>query len=152
MADKLMFRPADKNKKYFEPIRHHEGDAGYDLTAIGMTSVHPKCFAQVPTNLIVQPPPGTWALITGRSSTFFKMNLIVNPGIIDNGWRGELLATVFNPTDRIINVMLGQRVCQLILMRLIVPPAVHSEPEDMDAGDRGTNGFGSTGTGLVIPL
>ncbi len=145
MADLLLYRAYNPNKKFFAPVRHYEGDAGYDLTAVQMVAVHPGAFAQVPTNLVVAFPKGYWGMIVGRSSTFMKRNIITNSGIIDNGWRGELHATVFNPGKKIVNIMPGERVCQLILFKLMTPEAEEALEVEMGPGDRGLAGFGSTG-------
>lgn len=149
MAENLLYRASDPNKKFFPPVRHYEGDAGYDLTSVQMVAVHPGSFAQVPTNLIVSFPRGFWGMVIGRSSTFMKRNIIVNPGIIDNGWRGELFASVFNPGKKIITIMPGERVCQLILFKLTTPEAEEAMEVEMGPGDRGLAGFGSTGAGVV---
>jgi dUTP pyrophosphatase len=141
----ILFAPVNQELPYFTPIRHYPGDAGFDLSASRQVSIDPKCWANVPTNLRVALPDGAWASIVGRSSTFFKRNLIVNTAIIDNGYRGELWASIYNPTDERVTVKRGERLIQLILHHLMSSDMQEVAAKDFPAGDRGENGFGSTG-------
>src|SRR4051812_39114440 len=102
MADesKLLYKRCEEGRWFAPPKRHYEGDAGYDLSASTRIVVFPKAFAQIPTNIQVAIPTGCWGMVAGRSSTFYKRNLICNLAIIDNGWTDELFGVVFNPTDR----------------------------------------------------
>ena len=141
-----------RTKELFYPLkRHFPGDCGYDLTVSRTVSIPPLGFAQVPTNIRTALPPGTWAMIVGRSSTFKVKNLIVNPGFIDNGWRGELFTVAYNPTSRAVNCKAGERISQLILFNLTTPDleqlsAVEwEEYQAQHPGDRDEQGFGSTG-------
>lgn len=139
----LLIKRCDENRPFAPPERHYEGDAGYDLPSSARITVYPSAFAQIPTNIQVALPRGCWGLVVGRSSTFHKRNLIVNPGIIDNGWTDELFGVVYNPTERKVIVNKGDRVVQLIIFNLITPKMliVGVMPER----DRGSKGFGSTG-------
>jgi len=133
----------DEKRPFVMPVRHYGGDAGFDLASAISVSVAPGTFARIPTNIRVALPPGTWAMIIGRSSTFYKRNLIVNPGIIDNGWTGEIFGVVYNPTARKSYVGVGDRLIQMIVFNLVTPDLlmVDTLPER----DRGEKGFGSTG-------
>ncbi len=142
---KLVFTSVDPNRKHHEPKRHYGGDAGFDLTVSHMVTVMPQSFAQVPSNIRVALPKGCWGMIMGRSSTFFKRNLLVNTAVIDNGWRGELWAMVYNPTNSPVTVTPGERLIQLILFNLVTPEVLEVEPEAFPEGERGVLGFGSTG-------
>lgn len=123
--------------------RAYGGDAGYDLPVSRTMTIHPRTFAQVPSNIRVALPKGTWSMIVGRSSTFYRKNLLVNAGIIDNGWRGPLFAVVYNPTDEPVVVRVEERLAQLIVFGLVVPDPRYVK--DLPEGDRNLAGFGSTG-------
>lgn len=139
----LRVAKVDANYPHELPARHYGGDAGYDLVASRTVNIPGHGFAEIPTNVKVALPEGTWAIIVGRSSTFQKRGLFVNPGIIDNGWRGELLTLVYNFSDKPTSVRRGERVSQLIIFNLVTP--VVEEVETLPEGDRGEKGFGSTG-------
>lgn len=140
----VAFSPVCPSKPFTLPRRHHDGDAGYDLYTSQRVHIGPGRWANVPTNLRVAPPPGTWSLIIGRSSTLSKRGLLVHPGIIDNGFRGELFANVYNPRRwRSVWIEPGERLVQLIIFNLVTPDSIITNY--LPQGDRGERGFGSTG-------
>lgn len=127
------------------PSRKYSGDCGYDLFVTKSTVIPAGEFRDVPTNIRCRMPVGTWGLIIGRSSTFRKRHLLVIPGIIDNGYRGELFTGVFNMNHSDVTVGAGDRLAQFILMPLITPEVVFGDVDGIHATDRGEKGFGSTG-------
>lgn len=128
------------------PVRAYEGDAGFDLTYARDVPmlVAPLAAQDVPCDIGVEWPDGLWGFMVGRSSTFRNKGIMVNPGIIDAGYRGELFAVCRNITDRQVIIRPGERVAQLIPMPLLSRDIVMTWGE-LSESDRGTNGFGSTG-------
>lgn len=126
------------------PSRGYDDDAGLDLYVARDYEIGPNEFVDVASGVKVDIPHGLWAMIIGRSSTLRKKGLLVNPGVIDAGWTGELFAGVQNMTDKTVEVAAGDRLAQLILLPA---PVVGLEPVwgTVPAKLRGTNGFGSTG-------
>lgn len=138
------FTTIDAELPWMAPSRHYPGDAGYDLSCSEEYRIKPGQLATVRTNIAVALPFGVWAMVTGRSSTFHKLGLITNTGIIDQGYRGELFASVFNTSkDHDVVVHVGDRLIQLIMFPLITPSMYYSHK--LEPSDRGVNGFGSTG-------
>lgn len=125
------------------PTRHFDGDAGFDLYVAERTSIPYGKFVDVPLGISVELPPGTWAQLTGRSSTLRKRNLLVTQGVIDNGYRGELFAGVQNLGREGTVVDRGERIAQLILHDMVTPDPVMVSI--LSETDRGAAGFGSTG-------
>lgn len=127
------------------PTRGYADDAGLDLYVARDYEIGPYEFVDVASGVKIDVPERLWALITGRSSTLRKKGLLVNPGVIDAGWTGELFAGVQNMTGNTVEIAAGDRLAQLILLPA---PAVGYEPTWGKVRDkeRGTNGFGSTGT------
>lgn len=142
--DTLLYAPFNAAKSA-SMVHHYDGDAGYDLVSSASIRLEPGTFGQISTNICVALPEGCWGMVVGRSSTA-KRNLIVVPGIIDNGWRGELFAVIFNPTDSRITIESGDRIVQLIVFNLVNPNITKLEDASkLPNGARGTKGFGSTG-------
>ncbi len=126
------------------PVQTYGGDAGHDLYAVEDCCLEPARFARVSTGLAMTLPVGTWARIVGRSSTF-AAGLLVREGIIDNGYRGELMIGLFNISASKIVVKKGERLAQLIFQTLIVPELEFGQV-DSSGTQRGSRGEGSTGT------
>jgi dUTP pyrophosphatase len=73
------------------------------------------------------------------------ISIVNTPGLIDSGYRGELLVTLLN-TDRqeAFVVEPGMRIAQLVVMP--VPEVVPQEVAELPESERGAGGFGSSGT------
>lgn len=125
------------------PTSTYPGDAGMDLCVVGDHVLAPGESRDLPTGIAVQMPDELWGRITGRSSTLRKRGLFVNEGVIDNGYRGELLVYVTNRQSTPVEISSGDRLAQLILQPVFRSPAAWAEA--LDESKRGTNGFGSTG-------
>lgn len=129
------------------PKRAYSGDAGFDLVCTKQTIVPTSGFVDVPCEVAVEWPPGYWGWLVGRSSTLRNKRLLVNQGIIDNGYRGELFIGVWNLDGTPVTIAPGERIAQLIPMPLTANDlTIDDQPtEELSSSDRGTNGFGSTG-------
>jgi dUTP pyrophosphatase len=127
------------------PIGQHAGDAGLDLCANADVEVLPGERAMIPTGLAVAIPEGHAGLVLPRSGLASKRGLTLanSPGLIDAGYRGELIVAAVN-LDRAeaVQVVRGDRIAQLVVVALpAVEPAWVSE---LPATERGEDGFGST--------
>lgn len=128
------------------PTRAHEHDAGWDLTATWLKIDEDSDIITYGTDLAVAIPVGHVGLLCSRSS-ISRIGLILanGVGIIDAGYRGELLLKFrrANLTQTFYHV--GDRVGQLV----VVPLTTLTMREGMVSRDtaRGDGGFGSTGRG-----
>jgi len=129
-----------------QPNCAHEGDAGFDLAYHGQEpiDIKPDETANIPTGIKVQLPYGTWAMVTGRSSTF-KRGLITPLSVIDNGYRGDLFAIVRNLSNETVTIQPNERIAQLIVIPLLADVITWEKMPYLDDSERGENGFGSTG-------
>lgn len=129
------------------PMRGYPDDAGFDLFVDepdGSVVIEPGDIQNIPCGVAVELPPGYWGFLVGRSSAFIR-GLIVNPGIIDPGYRGGLFAYVRNVTGESIRIRSGERVAQLIPIPVFPTGVLVERVESLSSSARGTNGFGSTG-------
>lgn len=123
---------------------HYEGDAGWDLSVTQEVTIGAHGHALVPAGIRIAWPRGYWGLILPRSSTLPKYGLMINPAVIDQGWRGEYFASVWNLTHERVTVRPGDRLAQVVPMPLTaahLSPVLGQVPDDTE---RGSNGFGST--------
>jgi dUTP pyrophosphatase len=128
------------------PTRAYKGDAGYDLHALEPATLEPGERAQVRTGIAIELPAGHAGLVLPRSGLAARHGIaLVNaPGLIDEGYRGEVEVLLLN-TDRDTPVHLegGDRIAQLVV--LPVPPVPVEETDELDASEWGSGGFGSSG-------
>ena len=141
----LPFRRLDPDARLPEPS--HAGDAGLDLRATTDIEVSPGERGMIPTGVAVAIPDGQAGLVLPRSGLASKHGLTLanSPGLIDAGYRGEIIVAVVN-LDRSepVKIVRGERIAQLVIVALpAVSPAFVDELPD---SQRGTGGFGSTGT------
>lgn len=132
------------------PSFAYPGDAGVDLTIVRGGIIEPHTGRDLPTGLRIELPEGYWGRITGRSSTLRKRGLLINEGIIDGGYRGELFIYCYNPNGAPIPVESGARLAQLILAPIIMPAI--AEVDELAPSARGENGFGSSGLDGAVDL
>lgn len=107
----------------------------------------PGEWKNIPCDVRIALPAGTFAFVMGRSSTFFKKHLIVNMAVIDEGYRGDLFTAVYNIGTRPYHVDLNERLAQLVIMPRVIDRISLQRVESLDwtATLRGVAGFGSTG-------
>jgi dUTP pyrophosphatase len=133
------------------PTRAHASDAGFDLHAVEAATLGPGEREMVPTGIAIALPEGHAGLVLPRSGLAARHGIaLVNaPGLIDEGYRGELRVLLLN-TDRTepFAIAPGDRIAQLVLVRVSLVDAV--EVRGLDATERGDGGFGSSG-GFATP-
>lgn len=137
-------RSEASGEAFTPPTRTHPTDAGIDLTASSLITIGPGLSARISHNFSCAIPDGMFAIILPRSSTLQAKGLIVIPGVIDPGFRGEVQTVVFNPTQRPVQVQAGERLSQLCLYPFL-PVGVEVVADLPPAPDRGDKGFGSSG-------
>ncbi|CAB4863539.1 MAG: dUTP diphosphatase [Actinobacteria bacterium] len=123
------------------------GDAGADLTTRIDFTLAPGERALVPTGISIALPRGYVALVHPRSGLAIKhgVSLVNTPGTIDSGYRGEISCILINlDKHESVSFIKGDRIAQLVIQR--VEHAEFIELEELPESERGTGGFGSTGT------
>lgn len=128
----------------YVPRYAHDGDAGMDLRAVEDCTIDPDESAMVRTGLHVEIPRWHVGLVFPRSGLGSKGITLRNAvGVIDSGYRGDVLAALWNTTSEPFEVHKGDRVCQLVVMPYC--PCSVEEVTELSGTERGTGGHGSTG-------
>ena len=100
----------------------------------------------IPSGIKVEIPNGYMGLFLNKSGIASKQNIIVGAQVIDAGYSGELHLDLHNIGDCETFINSGQKICQLVLVPISMAyPMEVSEEALNHIGDRGSNGFGSTG-------
>lgn len=125
------------------PCYAHPGDAGADLFTLETVELVPGTHAQVHTGIALEIPDGYVGLIWDKSGLSQKYGLKTLGGVIDSGYRGEVLVGLVNLGNEPHTITAGQKVAQILIQK--VERAEFVESDESSSSARGTGGFGSTG-------
>ena len=100
----------------------------------------------VPTGIAVECDRRDVALlIYARSGLATKhgVSLANGVGVVDSDYRGEIIVSLINNSDREYTVAPGERIAQLVVTPVL--RAEYTEADELSDTERGEGGFGSTG-------
>lgn len=146
MSEPLVVRITRLDDDVELPSYAYEGDAGLDLRAAEDVLLQPFERHLVSTGLAVAIPDGYAGFVQPRSGLAIKQGLSIlnTPGLVDAHYRGELKIIAINlDPNTPIQIRKGDRIAQLVIQS--VPTVRLVEVEELDATDRGSGGFGSSG-------
>ena len=130
------------------PKYETEGSSGMDLAAdiTSTINIKPGESSIIPTGISVSIPVNYEIQIRPRSGLAAKNQISVlnTPGTIDADYRGEIKVILINLGNKTFKVEKGLRIAQMVLCP--IEKAKIREVEDLEKTDRGSGGFGSTGT------
>ena len=125
------------------PTYAKKGDAGMDLTATSKT-YDEQGNVVYGTGIAVEIPNGYVGLVIPRSSICKTDLLLTNSvGVIDSGYRGEIMAKFAYVHMHNKKYEIGDRIAQLIIMPYPIIEFVESE--ELSETERGDGGYGSSG-------
>ena len=135
----------DVVKEMYQTHGHfHEGDAGLDLFIIDEQRIEPGQTVRIKLGIACENLDKKPYLLMPRSSISKTPLRLCNAiGLIDAGYRGEIMAAVDNIKDKDHMVEPGQRLFQLVSMD--GSPISFELVDELTESERGTGGFGSTG-------
>jgi dUTP pyrophosphatase len=130
------------------PVYATAGSAGMDITAALAEPMilEPGAIAMIPTGIAIALPQGFECQVRSRSGLAAKHGIFAlnAPGTIDSDYRGEIKVILANSGKASYAIQPGERIAQLVIARY---ETVQWELVDsLDETERGTGGFGSTGT------
>lgn len=146
------------------PSKAHSDDAGYDLRSKEDTTLAPMSVTLVHTGVHICMHPKIdrsmgldivqyhmLADVRSRSGLALKQGLFVlnSPGTIDQSYKGEICAIMFNTKQEPYQVKRGDRIAQLVFLYQPITSLISVTKEEFESldtdSDRGSGGFGSTG-------
>ena len=135
--------PVQLDEGAYMPERAHEIDAGLDLRS-PVDALVPCSGGSViiDTGVHIQLPPNTVGMLKSKSGLNVKYG-ITSEGVIDCGYNGSIAVKLYNHSDTAYQVKRGDKISQLVIL-----PVLYLTPAQVDkieGGERGDNGFGSTG-------
>ena len=131
------------------PTRGSSGAVGYDLYSDeDIVVVHGER-ALVGTGIALGLPIGVYGRVAPRSGLAVKHGIHVGAGVIDPDYTGEVKVLLFNHGSHDFEIKKGDRIAQLVLERCETPDV--EEVKVIADTERGSGGFGSTGTNHLPP-
>ena len=125
------------------PTHGHPGDAGMDFYAVEDVTFAPGKQARVHTGIAVEIPEGHVGLVWDKSSISFNMGLKIMGGVIDSGYRGEIIMNLLNTGEHEVKLEKGHKVAQMLVQKFEHCDIV--EVEEVSDTARGHGREGSTG-------
>jgi dUTP pyrophosphatase len=131
------------------PVVAHPGeDLGYDLFSMEATTLDPRCTVRVRTGIAVQAShPATGVplglLVRDRSSMASK-GIATTAGVIDAGYRGEILILMTNLGEAALEIKAGEKIAQMIPVPVLTGTV--EVVESLEVSARAEKGFGSSGS------
>lgn len=131
------------------PLVAHAGeDLGYDVFALEALVLEPRATAKVRTGIAVEarnPETGSpLGLLVRDRSSMAARGIATTGGVIDAGYRGEILVVMTNLGDAAVELKAGEKIAQMVPVPVLT--GLVEEVESLEASVRAAKGFGSTGT------
>ena len=130
------------------PTKGSAEAAGYDLYAANdsVITIKPHETVEVPTDLAIELPQGTFGGIFARSGLATKSGL--RPancvGVVDSDYRGNVTVALHNDSNDARTIGIGERIAQLVVIPYVTFDNIITV-SDLSDTERGTDGFGSSG-------
>ena len=143
---KLFIKPHnDTAWEYYSSHGHfHEGDAGLELYVLEDIHFEVGKTRAIKMGISCEPEDGKAYYLLPRSSiSKTPLRMANSIGLIDGGYRGEIMAVCDNIKPEDYTVEKGQRLFQLVAADS--SPIEYEMVEEIAMTTRGAGGFGSTG-------
>ena len=130
------------------PVVAHPGeDLGYDLFALEDITLAPRAAVKVRTGIAVEardPRTGSpLGLLVRDRSSMAARGIATTGGVIDAGYRGEILVLMTNLGDAAVELKAGEKIAQMVPVPVLTGAVV--EVESLEVSVRAEKGFGSSG-------
>ncbi len=143
---KLFIKPHNNTAlEFYRNHGHfHDGDAGLDLYVLEDLHFEPGETKAIKLGISCEPEDGIAYYLFPRSSiSKTPLRMANSIGLIDGGYRGEIMAVCDNIKSESYTAEKGQRLFQLVATDS--SPIQYELVEELEMTTRGTGGFGSTG-------
>lgn len=126
----------------FMPERAHPTDAGADLRTPKRLVLPPHSYIVVDTGIHVEIPKNCAGHIKSKSGLMVNSGVFTH-GLVDEGYTGSIRVALFNFGHGYKMFEVGDKIAQLEIVPVLTPD--FEQVDEISGGDRGNNGFGSTG-------
>ncbi len=123
-------------------VAHPGEDIGYDLYSAEEATIPARGAAGIHTGIAIEFVPTAGGIVKTRSG-MAKKRLMCNAGVIDAGYRGEVIVLMENLADEPYTIRKGDKIAQLLEHPFLAGEVVE---EELSEAARGAKGFGSSGS------
>ena len=99
------------------PTHGHPGDAGMDFYCAEEVIFPAHKQERVHTGVSIEIQDGYVGLVWDKSSISFNLGLKSMGGVIDAGYRGEIIMNLLNVTDKEVKLEKGHKVAQMLIQK-----------------------------------
>jgi dUTP pyrophosphatase len=121
---------------------------GYDVFALQAVLLAPRQTVKVRTGIAVEarhPTTGEpLGLLVRDRSSMAARGIATTGGVIDAGYRGEILILMTNLGDAAVELKAGEKIAQMVPVPVLT--GMVEEVDSLDGSRRAAKGFGSSGT------
>ena len=130
------------------PVVAHAGeDLGYDLFALEGVVLQSRMTVRVRTGIAVEArhpeTGGPLGLLVRDRSSMAARGIATTGGVIDAGYRGEILVLMTNLGDATVELNAGEKIAQMVPVPVLTGPV--EEVKSLEDSARAAKGFGSSG-------
>ncbi|XP_023216712.1 deoxyuridine 5'-triphosphate nucleotidohydrolase-like [Centruroides sculpturatus] len=126
----------NKKQSLYQPA----SAAGYDIFCVKGFEIKPNEHKVIFTDLALEMPNNCYARIAPKSSLSLN-NIIINAGVIDCDYRGNIRVLMYNFGSEIIIFEPGSAIAEIIFEQIMHPTFIE-KTDSLDITDRNEKGFG----------
>ena len=130
------------DKGAYTPERAHKTDAGLDLRSPERFILWSHSRKVIDTGVHIEIPEGYAGLLRSKSGLMCDHG-ILSDGTVDSGYSGSVRVCMINTSNEPYTVEKGDKISQLVVVPCQLDPV--EIVDQIATGERGENGFGSTG-------
>jgi dUTP pyrophosphatase len=138
-----------KTRDVKTPERGTKESAGLDFFVpndFQPLELHPGWSVNIPSGIRTIFPKGNALIAFNKSGVAVKKSLQVGACVVDSDYQGEIHLNVVNVGISTQTIMPGDKLVQFIMVPIELPNVEEIKEWDQELTERGTGGFGSTGT------
>ena len=140
-----------KTQSVKSPVRGHDTDAGIDFFIpdnCNSITLDPGEDILIDSGIKVIVPEGYALIFKEKSGVAVKKKLTIGAAVVDSDYRGVVHFHLFNNGNTTVTINPGDKIIQGIVfpISLCKPLEISQEEYEGNITDRGTGGFGSTGS------
>ena len=119
------------------------GDAGMDIYSSVEEKILPGEIKRISAGIKMEIPEGYVGLVWDKSGVAFNNGIKTMGGVIDSGYRGEIMIILTNLSNEPFKIKKGQKIAQMLIQK--VESMEIETVNSLSDTDRGDGGFGHTG-------